>query len=136
MSLKGIFAYTIRAVGFGAVAGGLYWLILRMRGKKAKCEDALAVVYLAAVAEIIALRFGAGRVQRMIQWIPLKPHWRSFRAARGRLCITCAETSCGSCRWECSSRGKNRNGRTSKFSRQARRFPQCLNCFNLRCVPA
>ncbi len=72
MSLKGIFAYTIRAVGFGAVAGGLYWLILRMRGKKAKCEDALAVVYLAAVAEIIALRFGAGRVQRMIQWIPLK----------------------------------------------------------------
>ena len=63
MSLKGIFAYTIRAVGFGAVAGGLYWLILRMRGK-------------------------------------------------------------------------NRNGRSSKFSRRARRFPQCLNCFNLRCVPA
>ena len=79
MSLKGIFAYTIRAVGFAAVVGGAYWLILHMCGKKAKCADVLAIMYLSAAAEIIALRLGAGRVQRMIQWIPMKTTLEELR---------------------------------------------------------
>ena len=71
MSFQGIATYSARAVGFAVIVSGLYWLIRHLQGKKTKFADVLAIAYLAAVTEIIALRFGSAPASRMIRWIPM-----------------------------------------------------------------
>lgn len=72
MSIAGIFAYLARACAFAAAVSGLWWLMRRILKRKTRALDLLAVAYVAAVTEIIALRIATPSVARGVQWIPLK----------------------------------------------------------------
>ena len=72
MSIAGIFAYLARACAFAAVVSGLWWLVRRILKRKTRALDLLAVAYVAAVTEIIALRIATPSVARGVHWIPLK----------------------------------------------------------------
>lgn len=80
MSISGICAYLIRALAFAAAMGAMYCLILRLRGKRVQKSALLCVMYLSAVTEIIALRFGMPPVERELQLVPLETTLSALQA--------------------------------------------------------
>ena len=85
MSIAGIFAYLARACAFAAAVSGLWWLMRRILKRKTRALDLLAVAYVAAVTEIIALRIATPSVARGVQWIPLKT---TIGAAAADMCAS------------------------------------------------
>ena len=72
MPLASIAQYVLRAIGFAAIVCALCFCIALVRKKRIRTLDLLAIGYVAALTEIIALRLHTSPVARTIQWIPLK----------------------------------------------------------------
>lgn len=71
MSLAGIVSLTLPAMGFALAVGALLLAACRLTGRPLRWKTVIPAMYLAAVTEIIALRFGEPSVRRTLQLIPL-----------------------------------------------------------------
>ena len=80
MSISGICAYLIRALAFAAAMGAIYCLALRICKKRVRKMGLLCIMYLSAVTEIIALRFGMPPVERELQLVPLQTTLSALQA--------------------------------------------------------